>query len=84
MATIGTRFLAGVALALLAVSPSWARVGVASVVDGEPRGLPPAGTERILKIGNDMDWKFELAMTMKPKDPLAFRQRFQNPLLYRK
>ena len=36
------------------------------------------------KIGNDMDWKFELAMTMKPKDPLAFRQRFQNPLLYRK
>lgn len=36
------------------------------------------------KIGSEMDWQFELSMTMKPKDPLAFRQRFQNPLLYRK
>jgi len=36
------------------------------------------------KLGSDMDWQFELTMTMKPKDPLAFRQRFQNPLLYRK
>ena len=36
------------------------------------------------KIGSDMDWQFELTMTMKPRDPLAFKQRFQNPLLYRK
>ena len=36
------------------------------------------------KIGSEMDWQFELTMTMKPKDPLAFRQRFQNPLLYKK
>lgn len=43
-----------------------------------PRDLP-AG-----KIGSEMDWQFELTMTMKPKDPLAFRQKFQNPLLYRK
>ncbi|MEI7599636.1 MAG: glycosyltransferase [Aestuariivirga sp.] len=39
----------------------------------------PAG-----KIGGDMEWQYELTMTMKPKDPLAFRQKFQNPLLYRK
>ncbi|WP_374332908.1 glycosyltransferase family 2 protein [Aestuariivirga sp.] len=36
------------------------------------------------KVGGDMDWQFELTMTMKPKDPLAFRQKYQNPLLYRK
>lgn len=36
------------------------------------------------KVGSDMDWQFELSMTMKPKDALAFRQKFQNPLLYRK
>ena len=54
MATFGIRILAGVAIALLAASPSWARVGVASVVDGEPKGLPPAGTERVLQVGNDM------------------------------
>ena len=43
-----------------------------------PRDLP-AG-----KLGSEMDWQFELTMTMKPKDPLAFRQRFQNALLYKK
>jgi glycosyltransferase involved in cell wall biosynthesis len=43
-----------------------------------PRTLPEG------KIGSEMEWQFELSMTMKPKDPLAFRQRFQNPLLYRK
>lgn len=36
------------------------------------------------KVGGDMDWQFELTMRMKPKDPLAFRQKYQNPLLYRK
>ncbi|MCX7350032.1 MAG: galactosyltransferase-related protein [Alphaproteobacteria bacterium] len=36
------------------------------------------------KVGGDMEWLFELTMTMKPKDPLAFRQKYQNPLLYRK
>lgn len=36
------------------------------------------------KIGGDMEWQFELTMTMKPKDPLAFRQAYQNPLLYKK
>ena len=36
------------------------------------------------KVGGDMDWQFELTMTMKPKDAMAFRQKYQNPLLYRK
>lgn len=36
------------------------------------------------KVGGDMEWQFELSMTMKPKDPLAFKQRYRNPLLYRK
>ncbi|MEK7992202.1 MAG: FecR domain-containing protein [Planctomycetota bacterium] len=54
MSTFGTRILAGVAIGLLAASPSWARVGVASVVDGEPKGLPPVGAERVLRVGIDM------------------------------
>lgn len=35
------------------------------------------------KIGGDMDWQFELTMTMKPRNPSAFRQAYQNPLLRR-
>jgi len=31
-----------------------ARVGVASVVEGEPLGVPPNGVERILRVGIDM------------------------------
>jgi hypothetical protein len=42
------------ALLLLADSPS-AKVGIASVVDGEPTGLPPGGTERVLRVGIDMN-----------------------------
>ena len=54
MATLSSRILTGVVIVLLAASPSWARVGVTSVVDGQPKGLPPAGTERILHVGNDV------------------------------
>src|SRR6266545_4663078 len=44
-----------VALWILATSgPAWSRVGVTSVVDGEPRGKPPSAAERVLHIGNDM------------------------------
>jgi hypothetical protein len=44
------------AIAILAsASSASARVGVASVVEGEPIGIPPSGTERILKIGADMN-----------------------------
>ncbi len=49
-----SRVLVAVVIGLLSVSPSWARVGVTSVVDGQPKGLPPAGTERVLHVGNDM------------------------------
>ena len=56
---------------------------------GDPRNGARLGMKLPLalpdgKIGSDMDWQFELTMTMKPKDPLGFRQKFQNPLLYRK
>ena len=50
----GARILAVAVIGLLSVSPSWARVGVASTVDGEPKGLPPGATERVINIGNDM------------------------------
>lgn len=40
--------------ALLMTDPAWAKVGIASVVNGEPIAKPPAETERVLHIGNDM------------------------------
>ena len=50
----GARLLAVAMIGLLSASPSWARVGVASTVDGQPKGLPPGATERVINIGNDM------------------------------
>src|SRR5262245_56014502 len=44
--------------AAVMVSPSegaFARVGIASVVEGEPVGLPPGGTQRVLRVGIDMN-----------------------------
>jgi len=52
--SFGARILAVAVIGLLSASPSWARVGVASVVDGEPKGLPPGAAERVINIGNDM------------------------------
>ena len=47
--------LALIALPVLAMAaPAWAKVGIASVVNGEPTAKPPAETERVLHIGNDM------------------------------
>jgi len=40
--------------ALLIAAPSWAKVGIASVVNGAPTAKPPAETERVLHVGNDM------------------------------
>src|SRR5215469_16575290 len=40
--------------AAIAIQPAEARVGIASVVEGEPRGLPPSGEERVLHVGIDM------------------------------
>jgi len=34
---------------------AFARVGIASVVEGEPIGLPPGGTQRVLRVGIDMN-----------------------------
>jgi hypothetical protein len=50
----GARILAAALIGLLSTSPSWARVGVASTVDGTPKGLPPGATERVINVGNDM------------------------------
>ena len=46
--------LAAAALASLTGAAS-AKVGVASAVEGAPKGLPPAGAERVLYVGIDMD-----------------------------
>jgi hypothetical protein len=34
---------------------AFARVGIASVVEGEPTGLPPGGGQRVLRVGIDMN-----------------------------
>ncbi len=34
------------------------------------------------KVGSDMEWQFELTMTMRPRNTLAFRQRYQNALAF--
>jgi len=47
--------LSSAALLSLPAVPAWAKVGVASVVDGEPIGLPPGGSERVLRVGIDMN-----------------------------
>ena len=54
MQRVGTTILAAAIAAGLAAAPASARVGVTSVTDGEPVGLPPAGTERILRVGIDV------------------------------
>jgi hypothetical protein len=54
MQRVGTTILAAAVAASFAVAPASARVGVTSVTDGEPLGLPPAGTERILRVGVDV------------------------------
>lgn len=54
MGSFGFGLLAAMAIGLQWASPSWARVGVTSVIDGQPKGLPPQGVERILNVGNDM------------------------------
>lgn len=46
--------LGAAALALLAPAGAMARVGVTSVTDGDPLGKPPAESERILRIGIDI------------------------------
>lgn len=54
MQRVGSTILAAAIAAGLAAAPASARVGVTSVTDGEPVGLPPAGTERILRVGIDV------------------------------
>jgi hypothetical protein len=54
MQRVCSTVLAAAIAAGLAAAPASARVGVTSVTDGEPVGLPPAGTERILRVGIDV------------------------------
>lgn len=46
--------LATTALVLAGPGDAWARVGVTSATDGDPRGKPPAEPERVLRIGIDV------------------------------
>ncbi len=54
MQRVRSTILAAAIAAGLAAAPASARVGVTSVTDGEPVGLPPAGTERVLRVGIDV------------------------------
>ena len=42
------------ALAVLAIAPAHAKVGVTSATDGDPLGKPPSANERVLRIGIDV------------------------------
>src|SRR5215468_6939357 len=58
MRTVFSLSLLSAALALALALPgpvAFARVGIASVVDGEPMGLPPGGAQRVLRVGIDMN-----------------------------
>lgn len=46
--------VASACIALSCVSVAEAKVGVTSVTDGEPLGQPPAASERILRVGIDV------------------------------
>ncbi|MBS0523868.1 MAG: FecR domain-containing protein [Proteobacteria bacterium] len=50
---IRTLLLGTTVLALVAV-PAYAKIGVTSATDGDPLGKPPAETERVLRIGIDV------------------------------
>jgi hypothetical protein len=60
------RLIPAVLAGLMFASPAWPRVGVASVVDGQPLGKPPEAPERVLHIGNDMS--ADEIVTTKAKD----------------
>ena len=72
MRSSGSRVLAAIVIGLLSASPSWARVGVASVVDGQPKGLPPEGKERILHVGNDMQFNERVTTGANDKAHIVF------------
>lgn len=48
------RVLLTLATSITIAQPALAKVGVASVVNGEPMSRPPAETERVLRVGSDM------------------------------
>lgn len=50
----GVFAVASACIALSCVSAAEAKVGVTSVTDGEPLGQPPAASERILRVGIDV------------------------------
>lgn len=50
---VGTAVASALLLAL-AAAPAHAKVGIASVVNGEPTAQPPQEAQRVLHIGNDM------------------------------
>ena len=72
MINSGSQILAAVVIGLLSASASWARVGVASVVDGQPKGLPPEGTERVLHVGNDMQFNERVTTGANDKAHIVF------------
>src|SRR5690349_8383753 len=66
--------LSTVALAalVLGADPSWARVGIASAVEGAPVGKPPEGVERVLRVGIDVDANERVTTTADDRAHLVF------------
>src|SRR5437762_14191060 len=65
--------LLSAAIVMALAGPSaWARVGIASVVEGEPKGLPPGGVQRILRVGIDMNADEKVTTNSEDRAHLVF------------
>ena len=66
--------LSSVALAALSfgVQPAWARIGIASAVEGAPVGKPPEATERVLRVGVDVAANERITTTADDRAHLVF------------
>ena len=57
---------------MLVAPPAWSRVGVASVVEGQPLGKPPQQNERVLHVGIDMDADERVTTNAEDRAHLVF------------
>jgi hypothetical protein len=57
---------------MLVTASAWARVGVASVTDGEPLGQSPSETDRVLRVGIDMQANERVSTQTNDRAHLVF------------
>ncbi|MBS0519349.1 MAG: FecR domain-containing protein [Proteobacteria bacterium] len=72
MRRFGVSLISTAAALALGDAPAVARVGIASVVEGEPKGQPPAAAERILRVGIDMSADEKVTTTASDRAHLVF------------